>query len=161
MDHAPSREGGAVPDGLPYGNGHPSVKERICMGTPAQLIPLHGTWVSPQHLSTGAFQIPRAEPMVPPTPSKIKTRIIGGLPPCNGRYPKLHPENAIGTSRSPNRRRGFLKCKWRCNGGPRGTSETFGIWVGRCGKVYRCIIRDVRRWQGRRQKPFLCRISLS
>ena len=64
MVHAPPREGGAVLDGIPSGNGHLSVTEHLCPRPSAQLRPFHGTWVPPRQLPTRALQIPRAAPSV-------------------------------------------------------------------------------------------------
>ena len=66
MVHAPPREGGAVPDGLYYGDGHPSVPERFRPSL-AQLRPFYGNGVPPQLHPMGAHHLPGATLAVPPT----------------------------------------------------------------------------------------------
>ena len=52
--HAPPRGGGAVPDGLPSGDRHPSIPEHFCPGTPAQLRTFHSYGVPPRRRPMGA-----------------------------------------------------------------------------------------------------------
>ena len=49
--NVPPREGGAVPDGLSYRNGHPSVLGFLRPGLPEQPRPFHGPWVSMQQVT--------------------------------------------------------------------------------------------------------------
>ena len=71
VEHAPSREVGAVQGGLPFGNGLPFVMERLRPGPLTQLGPLHGSWLSPQRLPMGALLLPRVSPEVKPMHSAI------------------------------------------------------------------------------------------
>ena len=58
-------EGGAVPNGLYFGNGTHYVLERICLGPLAQFRPFHGPWVPLQSRSTEALQLPMVAPEIP------------------------------------------------------------------------------------------------
>ena len=59
LDHALLGKGVAVPEGLPYGYGPPSVIERLRHGHSSQLKPLPGTGLPPRSCGDISLPIPR------------------------------------------------------------------------------------------------------
>ena len=58
VGHAEEGTGGAVPDGLHPRDGPPSLQECLRPGPPAQLGPVHGTWLLPERTPVGDKAIP-------------------------------------------------------------------------------------------------------
>ena len=76
MVHAWPMEGGAVPDGLSFGNRTPSFLERLCLGLLSQFRPFHGNWIPMWSRSMVALQLPTVAPAFPSTPSVAEDPIV-------------------------------------------------------------------------------------
>ena len=95
MEHAPTGEGGAVPDGLHYRDITPSVPEHLRLGPQTQNIPLNGFWVSPRRCPDQSYLIRRTRiPLQPPRVQKredvLITELRGAIPKKHGRRNRDH-----------------------------------------------------------------------